>query len=212
MGHSYRECRAPPLNTNGAKQDMFLMHTLSQGKPLVWVKGNICMFHLTWGSQVSISFIPCHHHNVLVMLLMSKCFHRFDMQRWNRAIRDPAPIDALMRPRFLHMSISQVQPPMLAECSILAFRGVVAPHTDRFNCPNSTPSRMEAILGVLDLAYRPEQSEQRPRSGRRRGNNDFGWGSAAGLAETCPSPRVSEARECRRPTLRPRLNAAAPNS
>lgn len=123
-----------------------------------------------------------------------------------------ASINVLMRPRSLRMSISQVQPPMLAECSILASQGVVAPHTDRFNCPNSTPSRMEAILGVLDLAYRPEQSERRPRSGRRRGNNDFGWGSAAGLAETCPSPRVSEARKCRRPTLRPRLDAAGPNS
>lgn len=43
-----------------------------------------------------------------------------------------------------------------------------------FNCPIVTPSRIEAILGVLDLAYRPEQSERPPRSGRRRGNNDFG--------------------------------------
>lgn len=55
-----------------------------------------------------------------------------------------------------------------------------------FNYPIVTPSRIEAILGVLDLACRPEQSERPPRSGRRRGNNDFG-SSSAGLAKTCAS-------------------------
>lgn len=116
------------------------------------------MFHLTWGSKkVPIFFIPCHHRKGLVMLLMSKCFRLFDVGRWNRAIGDPAPIHIFIASKILPSHAIHL-PCSTTPVGGMFHIGFAEAWWHRipiyFNCPIVTPSRIEAILGVLDLAYR----------------------------------------------------------